>query len=152
MAKLAIVAGVKLYMYSNDRAPPHFHALYAEHHAVLDLEDFAMIRGHLPRATCEEDRVKKLPRIVSAEPVIHGVLKLVFTDGYEGVVDLRPIIARGKLFTWLQKPKNFQKVQLEEYGHHVFWLDNKGQEIDLGADGLRRDAEKQAEIHKVIAS
>ena len=96
--------------------------------------------------------MKKLPRIVSAEPVIHGVLKLVFTDGYEGVVDLRPIIARGNIFTWLQKPKNFQKVQLEEYGHHVFWLDNKGHEIDLGADGLRRDAEKQAELHKLIAS
>jgi Protein of unknown function (DUF2442) len=99
-----------------------------------------------------EDRVKKLPRIKTAEPVIHGVLKLVFTDGYEGVVDLRPIIARGRIFTWLQKPKNFQKVRLEEYGHHVFWIDNKGQEIDLGADGLRRDAEKQAELHKLIAS
>jgi Protein of unknown function (DUF2442) len=99
-----------------------------------------------------EDRVKKLPRISTAEPVIHGVLKVVFTDGYEGVVDLRPLIARGRIFTWLQRPKNFQKVQLEEYGHHVFWIDNKGQEIDLGADGLRRDAEKQAELHKLIAS
>src|SRR5262245_51482047 len=67
-----------------------------------------------------EDCVKKLPRIKTAKPVIHGVLKLVFTDGYEGVVDLRPIIARGRIFTWLQRRKNFQKVQLEEYGHHVF--------------------------------
>jgi hypothetical protein len=25
-------------------------------------------------------------------------------------------------------------------------------EIDLGADGLRRDAEKQAELHKLMAS
>ena len=96
--------------------------------------------------------MKKLPRIVSAEPVIHGVLKLVFNDGYEGVVDLRPIIAKGRIFAWLQKPRNFQKVQLEEYGHHVYWINGKGQEIDLGADSLRRDAEKQAEIHKLIAS
>jgi Protein of unknown function (DUF2442) len=96
--------------------------------------------------------MKKLPRIVSAEPVIHGVLKLVFTDGYEGVVDLRPIIARGRVFAWLQRPKNFQRVQLEEYGHHVFWTNNKGEAIDLGADSLRRDAEKQAELHKLIAS
>ena len=96
--------------------------------------------------------MKKLPRIVAAEPVIHGVLKLVFTDGYEGVVDLRPIIARGRIFTWLQKPRNFQKVQLEEFGHHVFWIDDKGQEIDFGADALRRDAEKQAELHKLAAS
>jgi hypothetical protein len=95
--------------------------------------------------------MKKLPRIVSAEPVIHGVLKLVLTDGYEGVVDLRPIIAQGRIFSWLQKPKNFQKIQLEEFGHHVFWTNDKGQVIDLGADSLRRDAEKQAELHRLIA-
>ncbi len=96
--------------------------------------------------------MKKLPRIAVAEPVIHGVLKLVFNDGYEGVVDLRPMIARGGVFKWLQRPKNFAKVQIEEHGHHVFWIDDKRREIDLGADGLRRDAEKQAELHKLIAS
>src|SRR6266850_4417948 len=107
---------------------------------------------HATAADSREDPMKKLPRIVSAEPVIHGVLKLVFTDGYEGVVDVRPLIAKGRVFTWLQKPKNFQKVKLEEYGHHVYWTNDKGQEIDLGADSLRRDAEKQAELHKLIAS
>jgi hypothetical protein len=96
--------------------------------------------------------MKKLPRIATAEPVIHGVLKLVFTDGCERVVDLRPLISQGRVLKWLQKPKNFSKLQLEEYGHHVFWVDDKGREIDLGADGLRRDAEKQAEVHKLIAS
>jgi Protein of unknown function (DUF2442) len=96
--------------------------------------------------------MKKSPRIAAAESVIHGVLKLVFADGYEGVVDLRPVITQGRVFKWLQKSKNFSKVQLEEYGHHIFWVDDKGREIDLGADGLRRDAEKQAELHKLIAS
>jgi hypothetical protein len=96
--------------------------------------------------------MKKLPRIVTAEPVIHGVLKLVFADGYEGVVDLRPLISLGGVFKWLQKQKNFSKVQLEDYRHHILWVDDKGREIDLGADGLRRDAEKQAELHKLIAS
>ena len=86
------------------------------------------------------------------ESVIHGVLKVVFTDGYEGVVDLRPLISQGGVLKWLQKPKNFSKVRLEEYGHHVFWIDDDSREIDLGADGLRRDAEKQAELHKLIAS
>jgi hypothetical protein len=100
----------------------------------------------------KDNQMRKLPRIVAAEPVIHGVLKLVFADGYEGVVDLRPLIAQGRIFKWLQKPKNFLKVQLEEYGHHVYWINDKGCEIDLGADGLRRDAEKQAQLHKLIAS
>ena len=92
-----------------------------------------------------------LPRITVAEPVIHGVLKLVFTDDYEGVIDLRPLIARGGVLTWLQNPENFQKVQLEEYGHHVFWVDDDGHEIDFGADSLRRDAEKQAQLHLQMA-
>jgi hypothetical protein len=96
--------------------------------------------------------MKKLPRIATAEPVIHGVLKLGFTDGYEGVIDLRPLISRGGVFKRLEKPKSFSKLQVEECGHHIFWIDDKGREIDLGADGLRRDAEKQAELHKLIAS
>ena len=107
---------------------------------------------HTGRLAGRPDPVKKLPRIITAEPVIHGVLKLVFADGYEGVVDLRPIIARGRIFTWLQTPENFQNIRLEEHGHHVFWIDDKGQEIDLGADGLRRDAERQEEVHKLMAS
>jgi hypothetical protein len=75
-----------------------------------------------------------------------------FTDGYEGVVDLRPLVSQGRVFKWLQKPKNFSKVQLEEYGHHVFWADDKDREIDLGADGHRRDAQKQTELHKLMAN
>ncbi len=96
--------------------------------------------------------MKKLPRIKSAEPVIHGVLKLVFLDGYEGVVDLRPLIAQGKIFKWLQDPKNFGAVQVDEYGHSISWMDATGDEIDLGADSLRRDCERQAEIHKLMVS
>jgi hypothetical protein len=65
---------------------------------------------HMPvRSSSRQNRVRKLPRIVSAQPVIHGVLKIVWTDGYEGVVDLRPTIARGKIFMYLQSPKNFRR-------------------------------------------
>jgi hypothetical protein len=60
--------------------------------------------------------MKKLPRIVLAKPVIHCVLKIVWNDGYEGVVDLRPTIARGKIFSYLQKPKNFEKLRVSDYG------------------------------------
>jgi hypothetical protein len=94
--------------------------------------------------------MKLLPRIISAEVVIQGVVKLVFDDGYEGVVDLRPVIARGGTFTYLQSPENFKKMQLEEYGHHISWVDDDGNEIDFGADSLRRDCERQAEIHKLM--
>src|SRR5882757_6952259 len=94
-----------------------------------------------------QNRMKKLPRIVSAEPVIHGVLKIVWNDGYEGVVDLRPTIARGKIFSYLRKPRNFGKVSVSEYGHSIEWKNEKGEEIDFGADSLRAKAESQAKLH-----
>jgi hypothetical protein len=95
--------------------------------------------------------MKKLPRIRSAEPIIHGVLKIVWNDGYEGVVDLRPTIARGKIFTYLQKPNNFKKVKVSEYGHSIEWKNEKGEEIDFGADSLRAKAESQAKLHQVVS-
>lgn len=93
-----------------------------------------------------------LPRMTSVEPIIHGVLKIVWNDGYEGVVDLRPLIAKGRIFDYVRVPENFVKVELEECGHSIYWLDETGYMIDLGADSLRRDAEAQAELHQLLAS
>jgi hypothetical protein len=91
-----------------------------------------------------------LPRIKTAEPIIPGVLKLVFQDGYEGVVDLRPLLSKGGVFKALQGPARFAQVRVDEFGHSVGWVDNDGYEVDLSADGLRRDCERQAEIHKLM--
>jgi hypothetical protein len=90
----------------------------------------------------------EIARIVSAEPVIHGVLKIEWDDGYEGIVDLRPVISRGQIFAYLQDPDHFRKLQIGEYGHAIIWTNEKGEEIDLGADSLRQRAEKQAELHQ----
>jgi Protein of unknown function (DUF2442) len=100
----------------------------------------------------EKDQMKKLPRIVSVEPVIQGVLKIVWNDGYEGVVDLRPTIVRGRIFNYLKKPGNFKKVKVSEYGHSIEWINDRGEEIDFGADSLRRKAESQARLHEVVAT
>jgi hypothetical protein len=95
--------------------------------------------------------VKRPSRIVTAEPVIHGVLKIAWNDGYEGVVDLRPTIARGRIFTYLQDPKNFAKIRVGEYGHSIEWINRKGEEIDFGADTLRLKVENQAQLNKVAS-
>jgi hypothetical protein len=122
--------------------------------------------GPTPSCLCESnreetrgaDRIKKLPRIKSAEPVIRGVLKIVFLDGYARVVDLRPLIAKSKVSTWvkvstwLQDPGHFAALRVEEYGHAISWIDSNGYEIDLGADSRRRDCERQAEIHKLMVN
>ena len=89
-----------------------------------------------------------IPHIVSAEAVIHGILKIEWNDGYVGVVDLWPVISRGKIFTYLQDAKNFENFQVGEYGHALIWINENGEEIDFGAGSLRQRAEKQAELHR----
>ena len=94
--------------------------------------------------------MKKLPCVVEAQPVIHGVLRVKFDDGYEGVVDLRPLIAKGKVFAWLSAPEHFAAVRIDEFGHSISWMDDKGYVIDFSADSLRRDAERQREMHRLM--
>ncbi len=94
--------------------------------------------------------MKKRPCIVGAQVVMHGVLKVTFADGYVGVIDLRPLIAKGKVFAWLGDPEHFTAIRIDEFGHSVSWLDGDGYPIDLSADSLRRDAERQAEIHRLM--
>jgi hypothetical protein len=81
----------------------------------------------------------------SAEPVIYGVVKIIWTDGFAGVVDLRPLLAKGEMFAFLRvTPSRFNDLKLEEHGHKIYWLDDEGDEIDFGSDSLRQRAERQA--------
>jgi hypothetical protein len=96
--------------------------------------------------------MNEITRMKSVEPVLYGVLKIAWLDGYEGVVDLRSLLSEGQIFEFLRKsPARFNDVKLEEYGHTVFWLDDDGDEIDLGSDSLRRRAERQAEILRLAS-
>ena len=104
------------------------------------------------RRLTKQNPVKLLPRIKTAEPVILGVLKIVWNDGYEGIVDLRPTIARGRIFKYLQEEKNFRKVDVSEYGHSIGWIDRDGNEIDFGADTLRAKAENQARLNEIAST
>jgi hypothetical protein len=36
-------------MFWREHGPAHFHALYGEHEALIDLRDLAVMRGSLPR-------------------------------------------------------------------------------------------------------
>jgi len=41
--------GILIQMFWNDHAPPHFHALYAEHEVLIDINTLAVIEGVMPR-------------------------------------------------------------------------------------------------------
>jgi hypothetical protein len=40
--------GIIVSMYFNDHPPPHFHARYAGHKALIDIETLTLLRGSLP--------------------------------------------------------------------------------------------------------
>jgi hypothetical protein len=83
----------------------------------------------------------------SAEPVIFGVVKIVWKDGFAGIVDLRPVLANGEMFEFLRaNPARFDDLKLEDYGYNIFWLDGDNDEIEFGSDSLRRRAERQARL------
>lgn len=49
MPRLSEFFGIIISMYYSDHAPPHFHARYGEHEALVAIETLATIRGGLPR-------------------------------------------------------------------------------------------------------
>lgn len=85
-------------------------------------------------------------RFTSAEPIMHGVLKLAWNDGYEAVVDFRRFLAIGKAFLPLRDPAFFRTVRVAEYGHGIEWITPEGLQIDFGADATRELAERQAQL------
>ena len=96
--------------------------------------------------------MSEIVRMKVVEPILYGVLKITWQDGFEAIVDLRPVIADGQVFEFLrQNPARFNDVKLEEYGHSVFWLDEDGDEVDFGSDSLRHRAIRQAEILRLAS-
>jgi hypothetical protein len=90
--------------------------------------------------------------MTAAEPVLNGVVKVEWADGFVAVVDLRPVFERGDLFDFLRRdPDRFATLRLDEFGRYLYWLDDEGDEIELGADSLRRRAERQAEILRLAS-
>jgi len=47
--------------------------------------------------------MNEITRMKSVEPVLYGVLKIAWLDGYQGVVDLRSLLADGEIFEFLRK-------------------------------------------------
>jgi Domain of unknown function (DUF4160) len=48
MPCIETIKGVKMYIYSNDHVPPHIHAIYGEHEALIDIMNLTIIVGSLP--------------------------------------------------------------------------------------------------------
>ncbi len=49
MPTISVFYGIVIQMYWHEHVPPHFHALYAEPEALIDIRTLEVIRGHLPK-------------------------------------------------------------------------------------------------------
>ncbi len=49
MPQVSRFFGIVIYMYFNDHAPPHFHAVYGNHEIIYRIETLGIERGQLPR-------------------------------------------------------------------------------------------------------
>lgn len=49
MPTISAFYGILIQMFWRDHAPPHFHALYADDEALIDIRTLEVIEGKLPR-------------------------------------------------------------------------------------------------------
>jgi hypothetical protein len=49
MPTISAFYGILIQMFWGDHAPPHFHALYAEHEILINIYTLEIIKGYLPR-------------------------------------------------------------------------------------------------------
>lgn len=49
MPTISTFYGILIQMFWNDHAPPHFHALYAEHEVLIDIRTLDILEGEMPR-------------------------------------------------------------------------------------------------------
>lgn len=48
MPEISRFFGIIIYMYSQEHAPPHFHAEYGEYEAIFDIASAEILEGFLP--------------------------------------------------------------------------------------------------------
>jgi Domain of unknown function (DUF4160) len=48
MPELSRFFGIVVAMFYNDHAPPHFHARYGSHRAIVAIDELAVLEGWLP--------------------------------------------------------------------------------------------------------
>jgi hypothetical protein len=49
MPTISSFFGIVIQMFWREHSPPHFHALYGEHEALIDIRTLEVIAGSLPR-------------------------------------------------------------------------------------------------------
>lgn len=75
MPRISTFYGIFIYMYFSDHAPPHFHAIYGENEAAIDIATSRVIDGTLPRRG--KSLVQRWCRLHQAELMVNWRLARV---------------------------------------------------------------------------
>jgi hypothetical protein len=84
------------------------------------------------------------PLIVSVEPMMFGVQRVVFGDGYQGVLDLRSVLGQA-IWQNIRTKEDFFEIELAPNGGHVSWPKGDGV-TELPAEGVRATCERQESL------
>ena len=49
MPTISTFYGIRIQIFWREHGPPHFHALYAEHEALIDIRTLEVMQGSLPK-------------------------------------------------------------------------------------------------------
>jgi hypothetical protein len=49
MPCIKIIDSIKIYIYSRDHNPPHFHAMYAEYEELIEIKSLERYTGSIPK-------------------------------------------------------------------------------------------------------
>lgn len=150
MPTLSAFYGIVIQMFWQDHPPPHFHALYAEHEALIDIRTLEVIEPMPAEAVAKDDRAAAVtPAIQPTAPwrvrdvaALPGDRLFVrFVDGLTGIVDLSALIASPEagVFARLRDRSLFEQVTVEMGA--VVWPG----ELDLAPDAMHAAIKQHGE-------
>jgi len=76
MPELSRFFGIVIRMFYNDHEPAHFHAIYGEHEALIEIDTLSILRGILPRRAllwclngpyCTDPNFEKIGSVLAGE-------------------------------------------------------------------------------------
>ncbi len=82
-------------------------------------------------------------KLIEVRPLEPYTLELSYSDFMQFIVDISPLIARGKVFKQIEDKSVFRKAKVSEAGDAVTWGN-----IDLDAQNLRLEGGKHQIINK----
>jgi hypothetical protein len=128
-------------MFYNDHGPAHFHALYGEFQATIDIESLSVLEGRLPRRWSKLDSVMHWD-VLEVRPKTGFSLWVRFADGTSGEIRLDPDNLTGVLAP-LRDADFFDRAFVDHGA--VVWPG----EIDLAPDAMYK-AIRDAKTGEVV--